>query len=201
MEKILFFLIGALISWIFISWKNKNTIRNKDNEILDLKGYVLEANSKLETLNKSKEELLNSFKVLSYEALKNNNEQFLELASNCLGQYQEKAKIALEKYQEKIKTDLEMYQEKSKNSLETYQKESKNDLDKRHISINNLVEPLKKSLDNLNNKTEDIENSRIEAYSILKTQVKSLYEQESKLEEATNKLSSSLKISGVRTRV
>jgi len=187
MEKILFFLIGALISWIFVSWRNKNTIKDKDNEILNLKGYSLEAKSKLEILNKSKDELLNSFKVLSYEALKSNNEQFLKLANNYLGQYHEKAKTDLEKYQEKIKTDLELYQEKSKS-----------DLDKRHLAINNLVEPLKKSLNSLNDKTEDIENSRIEAYSILTTQIQALYEQENKLEEATNKLSSSLKISGVR---
>ena len=159
MEKILFFLIGALISWIFVSWRNKNTIKDKDNEILNLKGYSLEAKSKLEILNKSKDELLNSFKVLSYEALKSNNEQFLKLANNYLGQYHEKAKTDLEKYQEKIKTDLELYQEKSKNSLEKYQKESKSDLDKRHVAINNLVDPLKKSLDSLNSKTEDIEAS------------------------------------------
>jgi DNA recombination protein RmuC len=85
----------------------------------------------IQVLDDAQKKLLNAFKALSSDALKNNNESFLKLASTTLEKFQESAKGDLEKRQEAIdslvkpveKSLLEVdkkLQEVEKNRLEAY---------------------------------------------------------------------------------
>jgi DNA recombination protein RmuC len=60
------------------------------------------AEEKLILLNEAREKLSDAFKALSSEALKSNNQSFLELAKTKLGEFQEVARVDLEKRQQAI---------------------------------------------------------------------------------------------------
>jgi DNA recombination protein RmuC len=59
-------------------------------------------NEKLALIDEAKKNLSDAFKALSAEALKNNNQSFIELASSTLAKFQEMAKGDLEKRQQAI---------------------------------------------------------------------------------------------------
>jgi hypothetical protein len=98
---------------------------------------------KLAVLNDAQEQLTTAFRGLSAQALKANNESFLDLAAQTLGKYQQGAQGELEKRQQ---------------------------------AIQELVAPVKLSLDKLDGRIHDIEKLREGAYQALTTQVRSLSE-------------------------
>lgn len=87
--------------------------------------------------------LSDAFKALSADALKSNNQAFLELA-----------KAQLEKFQESARGDLEA----------------------RHKAVDDLVKPLKDSLEKVDGKLGDLEKARVSSYSALNEQLKGLVE-------------------------
>jgi DNA recombination protein RmuC len=101
------------------------------------------AEEKLALLNDAQQKLSDAFKALSSEALKSNNQSFLELA-----------KATLEKFQEGAKSDLEARQK----------------------AVNELVRPIRESLEKVDGKLGEIEKARASAYTELSTQVKGLVE-------------------------
>ncbi len=101
------------------------------------------AEEKLALVKQAEAALSDAFKALSSEALKSNNQAFIELA-----------KATLEKFQEGAKTDLEARQK----------------------AVNELVRPLRESLEKVDGKLGEIEKSRLAAYSALNEQLKGLVE-------------------------
>jgi len=99
------------------------------------------AEEKLALLNEAQTRLSDAFKALSADALKSNNQSFLQLA-----------KSTLEKFQEGAKSDLE----------------------KRQKAVDDLVKPIKESLEKVDTKIGEIEKNRLESYSALNEQLKSL---------------------------
>ena len=92
-----------------------------------------QSEEKLAIVNQAQTKLADAFKALAAEALKSNNQSFLELA-----------KTTLEKYQESAKGDLE----------------------KRQQAIQELVKPVKESLDKVDTKINELEKARAGAYKI-----------------------------------
>lgn len=122
---------------------------------------------KLELLKRAKEELNEVFKALSAEALKSNNQAFLELA-----------KATLEKFQVQAAADLE----------------------KRQASIDELVKPLKESLEKVDNKINELEQKRTGAYASLIEQIKTMATGQEKLQRETARLVTALRTPAVRGR-
>lgn len=125
------------------------------------------ADEKLALLNEARQQLSDAFKALSAEALKSNNQSFLELA----------------------KTTLEKFQESAKSDLESRQK-----------AVDQLVKPMKESLEKVDTKLMELEKSRLEAYSILTEQVKSLSRTQAQLQTETSNLVKALRAPTVRGR-
>src|SRR5262245_2274739 len=92
------------------------------------------AAEKLALLNDAQQKLGDAFKALSSDALRSNNQSFLELAN-----------ATLEKFQQSAQTDLTARQK----------------------AIDELVKPLKESLDKVDGKIAAIEKERTSAYSTL----------------------------------
>lgn len=122
---------------------------------------------KLFMLDEARQKLSDAFKALSSEALKSNNQSFLELA---------------------------------RTTLEKYQDNAKSDLTARQMAIDELVKPLKESLEKVDTKIQEIEKSREGAYATLTEQVKSLYGTEVKLQAETANLVKALRAPAVRGR-
>ncbi len=98
---------------------------------------------KLAMLDRAQASLSDAFKALSSEALKSNNQSFIELA-----------KATLEKFQEGARSDLE----------------------KRQKAVDELVKPIRESLEKVDGKLGEIERARVGAYSALNEQLKGLVE-------------------------
>lgn len=98
---------------------------------------------KLAMLDRAQAALSDAFKALSSEALKSNNQSFIELA-----------KATLEKFQEGARSDLETRQK----------------------AVDELVKPIRESLEKVDGKLGEIERARVGAYSALNEQLKGLVE-------------------------
>jgi DNA recombination protein RmuC len=122
---------------------------------------------KLELLGNAEEKLADAFKALSADALRDNNQSFLDLA---------------------------------KQNLRTFQETARGDLDKRQSAIDELVKPLKESLDKVDSKINELERTRAGAYSELREQVKSLASSQNQLQAETGNLVKALRAPHVRGR-
>jgi len=132
-----------------------------------LEGERRAAQERSESFKQAGEELTQKFKALSRDALKDNNQSFLELA-----------KANLEKIQETAKGDLEL----------------------RKSAIDELVKPLKESLDKVDGRIGELEKARAGAYAELREQVKTLAMSQLQLQAETGNLVKALRTPHVRGR-
>ncbi|MHC4403963.1 MAG: DNA recombination protein RmuC [Planctomycetota bacterium] len=122
---------------------------------------------KLALLDEARQKLSDAFKALAAEALKSNNQSFLQLA---------------------------------KENLEKFQETAKGDLDKRQQAIDELVKPVKLSLEKVDMKIQELEKAREGAYQGLREQVRSLLESQKELRSETTNLVRALRRPQVRGR-
>jgi DNA recombination protein RmuC len=125
------------------------------------------ATAKLAEIERAREHLSHAFSALSAEALKSNNQAFIDLAQATLAKFQEAAK---------------------------------GDLDKRQQAIDELVKPVRDSLEKFDVKVHEIEKSRVGAYAELSQQVRSLLETQTQLRSETTNLVRALRTPHVRGR-
>jgi DNA recombination protein RmuC len=122
---------------------------------------------KLAMLDEAQTKLADAFRALSADALNRNNETFLELARNALGQQQQLAQT---------------------------------DLQARAREIDQLVKPLRESLEKVDGKIGELEKARSEAYGTLAEQVRSLNLTQLALQSETQNLVRALRAPQVRGR-
>ena len=99
-----------------------------------------------------------------------------------------------------LKSSNTSFLELAKTQLEKFQDLARGDLEKRQTAIDELVKPVKESLGKVDAKLQDIEKSRIEAYSGLSEQVKSLSETQKELRGETANLVKALRRPQARGR-
>jgi DNA recombination protein RmuC len=132
-----------------------------------LEGERRAATERIASFKNATEELSEKFKALSRDALKDNNQSFLELAHSTL-----------QKFQQSAKGDLELKQK----------------------AIDELVRPLKESLERVDSKIGEMEKTRAGAYSELREQVKALATSQLQLQAETGNLVNALRAPHVRGR-
>jgi DNA recombination protein RmuC len=122
---------------------------------------------KLALLTNAEEKLADAFKALSADALRNNNQSFLDLA---------------------------------RQNLEKFQETARGDLERRQSAIDELVKPLKESLEKVDDKIVELEKTRVGAYTELREQLKTLATSQSQLQFETGNLVKALRVPHVRGR-
>jgi len=85
-------------------------------------------------------------------------------------------------------------------TFERFQQQAKGDLDLRHQSIDDMVKPIKASLDKVDEKIQAIETTRAGAYSSLQEQIKGLMSLQGQLQAETHNLVKALRTPNVRGR-
>lgn len=132
-----------------------------------LEGERRAAQERKDSFKQAAEELSEKFKALSRDALKDNNQSFLDLAHSTL-----------QKFQDSAKGDLELKQK----------------------AIDELVRPLRESLEKVDGKIGEMEKARAGAYSELREQVKTLATSQMQLQTETGNLVNALRAPIVRGR-
>jgi DNA recombination protein RmuC len=122
---------------------------------------------KLTLVNNAEIKLADAFKALSADALRNNNQSFLDLA---------------------------------KQNLRSFQQTAKGELERRQNAIDDLIKPLKESLEKVDGKIGELEKNRAGAYSELREQVKALAQSHLQLQSETGNLVKALRAPHVRGR-
>lgn len=126
-----------------------------------------QSEEKLAVLEEAQKRLADAFKALAADALKSNNQSFLELA---------------------------------KATLQTFQEAAKGDLEKRQQAIQELVKPVRESLDKVDARIHELEKARVDAYRQLSDQVVSLLDTQRQLQSETSNLVKALRAPQVRGR-
>src|ERR1044071_5852642 len=145
-----------------------DSLRNENARLqANLEGERRAAHERAESFKQAAEALAERFKALSRDALKDNNQEFLNLA---------------------------------RATLEKFQATAKGDLEQRQQAIDQLVKPLKDSLEKVDGKIGELEKARAGAYAELREQVKSLATQQLQLHAETGNLVKALRTPHIRGR-
>jgi DNA recombination protein RmuC len=99
-----------------------------------------------------------------------------------------------------LKSSNTSFLELAKTHLEKFQESAKGDLEKRQTAIDELVKPVRESLGKVDAKLQEIEKTRIEAYTGLTEQVRSLSETQNALRGETANLVKALRRPQARGR-
>lgn len=154
-----------LLIWLIASRAIFKTKCNHLEEVLDQERKA--AQTKIDLLTDIQQKMSDSFKAISADALRNNTQSFLDLAT-----------VKLEKFQEGARGDLQ----------------------RRQQAIDELVKPIKESLDKVDHKIQEIEKVRLTAYVGLGEQVKALATAQTYLQNETANLVKALRMPSVRGR-
>lgn len=133
----------------------------------ELEGERRAAEERISSFNRAADELTEKFKALSRDALRDNQQEFLQLANS---------------------------------KFEKFQESARGDLDYRQKAIDQLVKPLKESLDKVDGKIGELEKERAGAYFELREQVKALATSQLQLQTETGNLVKALSTPHVRGR-
>ena len=99
-----------------------------------------------------------------------------------------------------LKSSNQSFLELARETLERYQESARSDLMTRQKAIDDLVKPLKESLEKVDNKIREIEHARTTSYVSLTEQIKSLASTQNLLQLETTNLARALRAPTVRGR-
>ncbi|HZK42674.1 MAG TPA: DNA recombination protein RmuC [Syntrophomonadaceae bacterium] len=199
-------LSGSLLGW-FISKSKLTTEKDKlEMQLGVMADKYKEKANKLEVIETEADELRmkNSSLMENKVRLETRNEESTKAYEEKLALLN-RAQVELSDAfkvlsAEALQTNNQSFLELAKTTLEKYQEGAKNDLEMRKNSIDQLVLPIKESLQKVDLKIEQLEKARTSAYSSLNEQVKSMANQQMLLHGETSNLVKALRTPHVRGR-
>ena len=144
--------VGVGVRWLFGRGETGRLRAEADRDLAVWRERVA-------TLENARSALSDAFKALSADALRSNNQSFLELA---------------------------------RATLERFQEQARGDLSKRQQAIDEIVRPVRETLEKFDRRVNEIEQSRTDAYARLTEQVVSLQSTQVQLRKETLNLARAL---------
>lgn len=137
------FLLGGLV--VFIYFNKRISQLRENNAVLSNQLESERKNSieKIESIEKARSQLSETFTALSSQALKNNNEEFLKLARENLKQYQDQATNELDKKEKAIEHILKPIKEtlnKTDQQIRDIEKERKESYGALHKHLESMTQ-------------------------------------------------------------
>jgi len=209
MEYALSIVIGAICAGVFVFLLNQKKIKRLEGEIKaesERRIVAEEKSSRIPELESSIEEKENENSQLREErtSLKTTLEEqqkAWEEKRALLNEAKEKLSDAFKALSsDALKSSNEEFLRLAKTTLEKFQEGAKGDLEKRQQAIDELVKPLKESLEKVDGKIGEIEKARTTAYTSLSERIKSLANTEDKLQKETANLVTALRKPQTRGR-
>lgn len=199
-------LIGIILGWLLS--KNKLTSEKVKLEVKlqSIMEKVMEKERDIDKLTTENEEMRGNNvslteKCVYLETKLNEEKKAYEEKLNLLNEAQTKLSDAFKALSaEALQTNNQSFLELAKTTLEKYQEGAQHDLDMRQKAIDQLVAPLKESLQKVDSKIEQLEKARTAAYSSLNEQVKNMANQQLLLHNETSNLVKALRTPNVRGR-
>ena len=149
------FIFGALVVFIVLGRKTA-ALREQNTKLEILHEAEKKSNEdKIRTLTETREQLSNTFAMLSTEALNRNNESFLKLAQENLKQHQIKAEHELEKKEKSFENLIKPIKEaldKSEQQIHNIEKERK----EAYGSLTQHLEQMAQTQKNLHSETRNL---------------------------------------------
>jgi DNA recombination protein RmuC len=183
--------VGGLVAWLLARQRRsvlEERLRSREREAAGLSAAVAEAGRLREeravlqtTVEKERQAATEKFRLLD-EAQARLSDAFKALSAEAL------------------QNNNASFLHLAKSTLERFQETARGDLDRRQQAIGELVQPLRESLQKVDEKIREIETARAVAYSSLTDHLKSLAATQTNLERETAKLVGALRSSTTRGR-
>ena len=199
MEQFLFLFAGALfggvIAWLGLRSHSASLHSQFSMAVEELVAARARLSDLQEANAKLRENLAGLNKTLEHER-KSSQEKLaiLDHATEQLGETFQALSAAA------LKSNNQSFLELAKTSLEKFQSQAKGDLEARQLAVEHLVMPIQESLNKVDEKIQQIEKERGQAYSTLTEQVRSLIGTQEQLRNETGNLVKALRAPSVRGR-
>ncbi len=179
-----------------------NDLQQKSLNIIKLETELLQTQKsyeKFESIQNSlnEERLINGNLKTKLEEERKSWKEKISLLENAENRLQNSFKAAS---QDALQTNNKSFLELAKSTLEKYQQKAENTLNVRHTAIEELVSPINKTLESVDQKIQILEKARLGAYEVIKHQVSELVISQKDLRSETSNLVKALRTPNVRGR-
>jgi DNA recombination protein RmuC len=195
--------IGAALGWLLLRTKAR---ASNATELATLKERLAGKETELQKLqagfdsalaehnrNRDHNAQLNAELAAERRAAQAREESFKQAADELSGRFAELSQKALS-------ANNQSFLELANATLQKFQQTAKGDLEQRQQAIDQLVKPLKESLEKVDGKIGEMEKTRAGAYAELREQVKALATSQTQLQAETGNLVKALRTPHIRGR-
>jgi DNA recombination protein RmuC len=188
-------LLGSVLLWLGLRSRSATLRARLSFASEGLEAARAELASQREANIQLREQIAGLSKTLEHQS--SASQEKLEVLDRATAQLREAfSSLAAEALRSNNRSFLEL----AKTSLERFQSEAKGDLEARQRAVEHLVMPIQESLGRVDEKIQQIEKERGQAYSTLTEQVRSLIGTQEQLRNETGNLVKALRAPSVRGR-